>query len=75
MLFRLQMDITTAIDAYNKLTSRVESAPSAGVVNTREGSRASRLGLCFEAIIKKHKGADLQPVMWIILTDANCRES
>ena len=75
MLFRLQMDISTAINAYNKLTKRVGSARTAGVVNTVEGSRASRLGLCFETIINENKGADLQPTMWIGLTDTNCRPS
>ena len=58
MLFRLQMDIATALADYNTLTRRVQSARTAGVVSTVEGSRSARLGLCFDSIIKKHNGAD-----------------
>jgi len=58
MLFRLQMDVATARADYNKLTRRVQSARTAGIVSTVEGSRYARLGLCFESIIKKHRGAD-----------------
>ena len=54
MLFRLKMDIETAIRAYRELTEKVASVKSRGVIQGFQALRSSRLKGYFLEIMKKH---------------------